>query len=176
MSPVFHREGRFTAPRRRLDSGMMAGAVIVVLGVLLTLDNLAILDIATAWRFWPLILVALGAGRIAEGGRRRRFFGLLLVSMGAALQLQQLDMVALEWSDLRRWWPLSLVCLGIYWTFYSRWRGRIGPGLALLLAGGWFQLEELKLVSYPIARLWPLALVALGLAVMLGRRRSRVLH
>ena len=109
MSPVFYKEGRLTPHRRRFDATMAAGAVIVVLGVLLTLDALEIFNISQARRFWPVILVALGVGRIAEGPGRRRSFGVLLVGLGVGFQLHQFGLLAVEWSDLGRWWPLMLV-------------------------------------------------------------------
>ena len=171
MSPVFYKEGRLTPDRRRFDRTMAAGAVIVVLGVLLTLDALEIFDISAARRFWPLILVALGVGRIAEGGRRRRF-GVLLVVLGVAFQLQQFGLVAVEWSELGRWWPLLLV-LAIYGLFDFQWRGRGLLFVCILVVGGYLQLREFGLVDFPIQRLWPLGLVVFGLYIILRRRKGR---
>ncbi len=172
MSPVFYKEGRLTAPRRRFDATMAAGAVIVVLGVLLTLDALEIFDISEARRFWPLILISLGVGRIAEGTRRRRTFGFLLVGLGVAFQLQQFGLLAVEWSELGRWWPLMFV-LALYALFEFRWRGRDLLFVCILVGGGYLQLRELGLVDFPIQRLWPLALVVFGLYIILRRRKGR---
>ncbi len=161
-----------TAPPRRFDATMAAGAVIVVLGVLLTLDTLEIFDISEARRFWPMILVALGVGRIAEGRGRRRSFGLLLVGLGGAFQLQQFGLLAVEWSDLGRWWPL-LTVLALYALFDFQWRGRGLLFLGLLAAGVYLQLSELGLIDFPIQRLWPLGLVMFGLHIILRRRKGR---
>ena len=172
MSPVFYKEGRVSAPRRRFDATMAAGAVIVVLGVLLTLDTLEIFNISEARRFWPLILVALGVGRIAEGPGRRRSFGFLMLGLGVAFQLQQFGLLAVEWSDLGRWWPLMLVG-ALYALFDFRWRGRGLLFVCILVVGGYLQLRELGLVDFPIQRLWPLGLVMLGLYIILRRRKGR---
>ena len=173
MSPVFYKEGRQTPPRRRFDATMAAGAVIVVLGVLFTLDTLEIFDISEVRRFWPLILVALGVGRIAEGKGRRRSFGVLMVGLGAAFQMQQFGLLAIEWSNLGRWWPMLLV-LALYALFDFRWRGRGLLFMCILVVGGYLQLRELGLVDFPIQRLWPLGLVALGLYIISRRRKHRV--
>ncbi len=173
MSPVFHREGRLKPHRRGFDATMAAGAVIIVLGVLLTLDTLEIFDISEARRFWPMILVALGVGRIAEGRGRRRSFGLLMVGLGSAFQLQQFGLLAVEWSDLSRWWPL-LVVGALYALFDFRWRGRGWLFVCILVVGGYLQLSELGLIDFPIQRLWPLGLVMFGLYIILRRRKGRV--
>jgi predicted membrane protein len=101
---------------------MILGLVILVLGILLTLDNLQILDSEQVFRLWPLLLVAWGAALIlGSGGMLRKLLGVLIGVAGVAVLLGNLGLVEFDFFDL---WPLLLVFLGLAILFGARTGGR----------------------------------------------------
>ena len=56
------------APRRGGSSGVVLGAIVLVLGVLLLAAQF--IPGFDVWRLWPLILVAIGLAIMIRGGRR----------------------------------------------------------------------------------------------------------
>src|SRR5215467_1858545 len=55
--------------RRSGAGGVVVGGVIVLVGILLLLSNMGILRAGDIWRYWPVILMVVGLGRIAESRR-----------------------------------------------------------------------------------------------------------
>ena len=53
-------------PRFRITGQLVVGVLIVVLGVLFTLDNLHILRARDYLRLWPLALIAFGFVNVAQ--------------------------------------------------------------------------------------------------------------
>ena len=47
-------------------SGIVIGALIVAIGLVILLDNLGIVRVYDIWRFWPVILIGFGVSRILE--------------------------------------------------------------------------------------------------------------
>lgn len=94
----------------RLNLHTAIGIVVILLGVLFTLDNLAVLQAAAFMRYWPAILVALGVLLALQADRRGgRFWGIALAFIGAIMLLRRMDLIAFHFWDL---WPLILVALG----------------------------------------------------------------
>ena len=168
-------DGRIITPRRgwRVDSRLIPGLVIAVLGVLLMLDNLDVFEIKQLWRFWPVILIAFGLHRLWERPVRRRGFGFVILVIGIASQLRNLGWMPLNLSHLKQYWPLILAVVGVLLIWRSRRKGGLISGLAVLFLGVWFQLEQLGLIDYPLWRLWPLTLVVIGLNMIMKARRGR---
>lgn len=97
-------------PRRRLGSQFLIGAVIVVIGGSLLLDNLGVMSSDTVLRFWPAILVIVGVRDLLvamDGGRAMR--GSLLIAFGALLLMRNLDLFQFNVLGL---WPLFLILFG----------------------------------------------------------------
>ena len=94
----------------RISPQMVLGLIIVVVGVLFTLDNLDILYARDYLRYWPALLVVYGVAKMALPERHgSRFWGLVLTFVGAALLIDKLYIF-----DFRLWdfWPLLLVAVG----------------------------------------------------------------
>jgi hypothetical protein len=88
--------------------GLVWGLVIVGVGVALLLDHLGVLPFGYLYRFWPLLLVLLGAMNImTQSGRA---FGFLLIVAGALLQLNKLNLLHLTFADV---WPLAIIAVGL---------------------------------------------------------------
>jgi hypothetical protein len=71
------------------------GFLIMAAGILITLDNLGMLDAGDYMRYWPAALVAIGAVKVAERGffGPGAFGGWIWVFAGGALLLWTLDYV-----------------------------------------------------------------------------------
>jgi predicted membrane protein len=114
MEPGIDRGPRFTPQ-------LLTGMIIIVVGVLFTLDNLALIDAHRYVRFWPSALILVGVLKIwqarAGGGA---FAGFLFVIAGAWLLLDAFRIVTISLVDL---WPLLLVFFGASLV----WRGVRGP-------------------------------------------------
>jgi len=109
--------------RFSLSGQAIMGGAAVLIGVLLLLDNLDVLDARLYLRFWPLILIAIGALRIANSGYRGgRFVGLVLVLIGGVLLIRELGFTYIGFQEL---WPLILVVLGISMLMGGSVRGKM---------------------------------------------------
>jgi hypothetical protein len=92
----------------RLLGKIMAGLVLMLLGVAFLMDNLDILDIDLTMRFWPLLLVLMGLGKIFFRGALNMGGHFLLVG-GLLMQSWCLDFG----YHSRQWWPLAIVWIGL---------------------------------------------------------------
>ena len=86
------------------------GVIVVLLGILFTLDNLNILHAGEYLRYWPVLLLALGAYRLAEPGEPPNYVpGIIFVAVGMVFLANSLHFHL----PVRRYWPLLLVLLGM---------------------------------------------------------------
>ena len=110
------------APARRINGRLVAGALMILFGVLFTLDNMGVLDAGDVLTWWPVILIALGLFKViqpAHEGQRR--LGYVLLAIGAFLQLQVLGL-----TRMRSAWPFLLVVIGGFLVWRALGRGK-GP-------------------------------------------------
>ncbi len=95
----------------RITPQFVLGLIILVVGVLFTLDNLDILYARDYLRYWPALLVVYGVSKILQPeSRGGRFWGIVITFVGAALLVDKLDMFPFRLWDF---WPLLLVALGV---------------------------------------------------------------
>src|SRR5436190_3471473 len=85
--------------------------------------------------------------------------GALLVAAGAALLLERLGAMPLEWRD--RIWPLLLIGYGLARLLQPRSQGRVG--LFFVLSGSWWLAGVSGWLS--LERTWPLLVVAIGVSM-----------
>lgn len=84
------------------------GVFLIVVGVAFLLDRLHFSDFGyLVESYWPMILVAIGLGRLLTPGMRHR--GLWLIGIGGWLQVSNLGMWGFGWSNS---WPILLVVVG----------------------------------------------------------------
>jgi predicted membrane protein len=88
--------------------GILWGALIAVIGLALLVDNLNIFPGIRLYRFWPIILVVIGLMNIAC--RSGRFFGVILLILGAMFQLNELGYAHFGWNQI---WPIVLISVGL---------------------------------------------------------------
>ena len=98
------------------------GLGVLTMGILLTLDNLDIMNVEHLFDYWPVLLIMLGLAHIIQPGRDRRLgAGLLWLVIGSLLLLNSLDLWAFNVWDL---WPLLLVLFGVQMLWRDLTRGR----------------------------------------------------
>lgn len=90
---------------------MLAGVLLAAAGVFLMIQQAFPLS-PLAWaRFWPIIVIAMGASRLWRGFQRRdgkAGWGLMWMLMGSLLMLHTQHIVSARQS-----WPLFIVAHGI---------------------------------------------------------------
>lgn len=108
----------------RITPQFVLGMLVLVFGVVLTLDNLDIIDARHVLRYWPAILIIYGGFKILQpDSTGARFWGMVLAFFGAALLADKLYLF-----DFRLWdfWPLLLVALGAMLLWRTSTRSRFG--------------------------------------------------
>ena len=108
--------------RRGVTPQLILGVMVITVGVLLTLDNLELVDAGRYLRFWPIGMIALGLAKLwhSRHGQGGPFGGFLLTTVGTWLLLEQTAIVRLSFWDM---WPTLLVLFGGFLV----WQGLSGP-------------------------------------------------
>jgi predicted membrane protein len=96
-------------------SGIVIGALIVAIGLVILLDNLGIVRVYDIWRFWPVILIGFGVSRVLEsrapGGQ---VWGGLMVLVGVAFLLENLHILIFDFDVSQLIWPLAVIGFGVF--------------------------------------------------------------
>lgn len=97
-----HRRGVGTA---------VVGFGVLAAGIILTLDNLGVIDGEDFLSYWPLLLMVVGISHLVRPpGSRRIVGGLVWIAVGATMLLSNLGFIGFDIWDL---WPIFLVILGL---------------------------------------------------------------
>jgi hypothetical protein len=89
---------------------LVFGLAVIALGVLFTLDKMGVVDIGDYWAYWPVLLIAVGLGRLLQARcGHSRSSGLVWLCIGTAILLVNLDVVP---DTVWHYWPVLLVLLG----------------------------------------------------------------
>jgi hypothetical protein len=113
---------------RHGHSALIPGVIVAGIGVLLLLNNLNIVYVHDWWKFWPLILIAIGAARLIDSPHpREKTGGAIMVIVGGIFLSTNLGVFS--WS-IWAWWPLLLIGVGLMMLF-NRGSGRLAIGLKI---------------------------------------------
>ncbi len=106
------------SPRPRVTAQVMLGFLIIVMGVLFTLDNLELIDARDYMQYWPAGLVAIGLVKLRHAARTGQgwFGGLAFAVIGTWMLIARIVYFTIDARDL---FPMLLVALGGYLV----WRG-----------------------------------------------------
>ncbi|CDG83763.1 LiaI-LiaF-like domain-containing protein [Janthinobacterium agaricidamnosum] len=97
-------------PQLESPGQIVLGVVVIGLGLLFLLDNLNLIDVRYAFRFWPTIIMLFGVLKIMQSRSTGAYIvGGALVLFGLALTLKYLGLIYISWKTL---WPLLLIALG----------------------------------------------------------------
>jgi predicted membrane protein len=103
----------------RRDRGpLIAGVVLIVIGVVLLLEKLALLPPGFGWfHFWPVIFIIAGIVKVAYNDGRE--LGAALIGAGVLLQLRVMGIIHFNLWDL---WPAVIILVGfaMLWQAFRR--------------------------------------------------------
>ena len=100
-----------TDTRLNISPQLIMGALMIVFGVLLTLDRMELLDAGRTLRFWPVVLIALGSWVVIERGPTGRSFpGYAMIVIGLLLLLSSLGIARVRFWEL--FWPAIIILIG----------------------------------------------------------------
>lgn len=95
----------------RSTTQMVVGIIVILLGLVLLLDNMNLVDARDYVRFWPFLLIVLGALKIFQPQQpSSRVWGGALVLIGALFLLRTFDVYYIRFRDV---WPLLLILAGV---------------------------------------------------------------
>lgn len=103
----------------RATASLVAGLIIVAVGVILLLDRLGVIDGWSILRYWPLLLVFIGLAKLLSAQEPAgRLVGGILTAAGVLIQLHILGYVRLHWDVI---WPIFVIAIGlaILWAALS---------------------------------------------------------
>lgn len=93
----------------RITPRLIIGIGILALGLLWTLDNLDILESEPITRWWPVVLIVIGAVQLLNH-RSNKAGPIVLIVIGSVLVLRRLDWVDLDLGDLI---PVGIAIVGV---------------------------------------------------------------
>jgi hypothetical protein len=119
--------------RLPVNGRLVFGVVVIVLGVLFTLDSVGLLDAGRVLRWWPVVPILYGVARLTGFNcRQNTLAGAIFTIAGALILLHDFDVIGLDpWS---LFWPFVLLAVGFAMVRGSLRRQRLrgagvgGPG------------------------------------------------
>jgi hypothetical protein len=97
------------SPRRIAQ--LLAGAALLLAGLAAFLANLDLFELGAAWRYWPLVLIAVGINKVIQpADKKNRDDGIWISTIGAWLLVSNLKLFGLGYSKS---WPLLILAIGI---------------------------------------------------------------
>ena len=100
---------RNSANRSALGGRFFFGALVVMVGILFLLNSTGVADLDWLLNWWPSLIILYGIWRLVANRFRRLFWPIVLIVIGAFLQLGQLGF-DISWD---RYWPVALIAVGI---------------------------------------------------------------
>ncbi|CAN5702286.1 DUF5668 domain-containing protein [soil metagenome] len=90
---------------------LMFGLLLLLLGVVFTLDNLDILEAERLLPYWPVGLIVIGVAKLGQvhSGHGRAVGGILFIGAGVWLLLDNLNLIDVS---LFAFWPVLLIVAG----------------------------------------------------------------
>jgi len=107
MQPTDNRTGRNWDSRSR----MVPAVILIAIGALILLRNLHVIPYTDWINFWPVVLIVIGASKLADASRTGSYtVGAVLMGIGGLFLVDNLGL--LPWS-VWNLWPVALIAIGI---------------------------------------------------------------
>ena len=100
-----------TVKKRKFDTRILIGLVVIAVGALLLLDRLNV-GVDIRFRdYWPTLIILIGIVKLLQPGpSRQTFWGLTLLGIGGLFQLNNFGIIDFWFDDL---WPILIILAGI---------------------------------------------------------------
>ena len=109
-----------TTSRAQYTSQLVWGGVLLILGTALLLSNIDVLQIDSVWSYWPLIIVAIGIGKLVTAETPRERGGAIwMIFIGAWLYISVFKVFGFGFHHS---WPILLVGVGVSMVVKSTYR------------------------------------------------------
>ena len=94
-----------------LSPRVLPGLVVAAAGIILLLNSFDIVNLGGLTRFWPVLLIALGAQMlIRPKGKDNSVGGIILLSLGAYFLARNFGMIDFGIQQL---WPIAVIAAGV---------------------------------------------------------------
>ncbi|MBM4167813.1 MAG: hypothetical protein FJ215_01445 [Ignavibacteria bacterium] len=101
----------------RLTARLVLGSLALLVGLLLTLDNLDVLSTSHLFRYWPSLLIVFGLSQtLLQRDLPNRLVGLFLAAAGSFLLLDRFEIITFSFWSLV---PLALLFIGGHMVYRS---------------------------------------------------------
>jgi len=98
-------------PHKRSFWSIAIGLFLLVVGSLMLADNLHLVEVGSVWRFWPIMFIAVGIGKLFdERSAESRRDGLFWFFLGSWFLVCEFELFGLSYGTS---WPLLLIGWGI---------------------------------------------------------------
>ena len=115
-------DGQVARSRPRFTPQALFGVIVIILGILFTLDNLNVIDATDYLQYWPAGLIAVGLLKLWQVRAGQGVVGgLFLVGLGSWMLLERIVAIQIRIHDV---WPLFFVFLGGYMVWKGAWGTR----------------------------------------------------
>lgn len=94
---------------RSMQSQLVVGVLVIVMGVLFLLDNLGIIDVHRAIAFWPMAFIVVGLIKLFDTSSPNYLMGGVFIAIGAVMTANRLGYFYVSWHTF---WPLVLIVVG----------------------------------------------------------------
>lgn len=112
----------------RISAQLVVGLIVLSVGVILTLDNMDLINAEDYLKWWPGLVMFYGAARLLDP-KANRFWSVFWIAAGGVLLLDRLDVIEFF---VRDWWPIVLIAVGgsLLWGSLRK-----APGQTAILSG-----------------------------------------
>lgn len=141
---------------------LLAGVILVGLGLLLALESYSSLDISGLYRLWPLVVISFGVVKLLGQTTKERSSGLFLICLGVWFLINTLRLYGLDWGES---WPLLLILLGVSKLILPD-DGRRSGGFLLLAIGAWAAVNVFEVWGLYWENSWSIGLIIVGLFIV----------
>jgi hypothetical protein len=109
-----------------VTASLIFGLAVVAIGVLFLLDNFGV-PVGNFWRFWPVLLIAIGLAKVVDSrDTAGRSGGAVILLVGVVFMADKIGLPFLKDRNLWDLWPLAIIAVG----FMLLWGALEGKGIA----------------------------------------------
>ncbi len=141
---------------------LIAGVILVGLGLLFALQHFMGFRIYGLYNLWPLIVTAFGVSRLFGDTLKERASGLFLIFLSAWFLINTFGIYGLHWGES---WPILLMLVGLSKLILPE-DGRRSGGVLLLGIGAWAFVNVFGVWGLDWEDSWPIGLIIAGLFVI----------